>query len=271
MLVGAEAIRTVRRYSWGLLLALFAIFVPVCATAAEPSSEPAIDPQAMEIVQRASAHLSQMQRFRYRAEITHDVAQESGQKLQFGVLAEVSARRPDRVLVSLRRDDGTTRRVWYDGKQVTLAEDAEKVYGTVAVPDTLDTMLDTLENEGLVRLPLSDLLYNDLSFLWARATSGMVVGESTVGGVPCYHLAFRNDDLDWQLWIETGDKPLFRKLVITYTQRDGQPQFAARLKEWDLDPALPDERFVFTPPPGFQKIRFLTVPPPIRGAKETEK
>lgn len=72
------------------------------------------------------------------------------------------------------------------------------------------------------------------------------VGPSSVGGILCDHYAFRQEDVDWQLWIERSDTPLPRKLVIT-TRKEAQPQYVARLT-WNLTPQLDDTLFTFTPP-----------------------
>ena len=41
--------------------------------------------------------------------------------------------------------------------------------------------------------------------------TGEYVGVTELSGVRCHHLAFRSGDVDWQIWIEDGDKPLPRK------------------------------------------------------------
>ena len=45
----------------------------------------------------------------------------------------------------------------------------------------------------------------------------MDVGPSVVGGVTCEQYAFRQADIDWQIWIQLGDYPLPRRLVATTT------------------------------------------------------
>ena len=47
------------------------------------------------------------------------------------------------------------------------------------------------------------------------AKSHYVEETSTVGGVPCDHLALRNEMTDAQVWITKGSKPLLHRLVIT--------------------------------------------------------
>jgi hypothetical protein len=56
------------------------------------------------------------------------------------------------------------------------------------------------------------------------------MGRGVIDGVECEHLAFRNFDTDWQLWVEVGDRPIPRKLVITSKTISGGPQYTVRVK-----------------------------------------
>ena len=67
------------------------------------------------------------------------------------------------------------------------------------------------------------------------------------------HLAFHQQGVDWQLWVERGDRPLPRKLVITTLDEPSQPQHEAVLT-WDLSPAIDDSLFAFVPPTGAGRI-----------------
>jgi hypothetical protein len=87
--------------------------------------------------------------------------------------------------------------------------------------------------------------------------SGVYVGENHVGTAKCHHLALRQRLLDWQIWIEAGDKPLPRKFVITFKRQVDEPQFMALLHRWDVNPELNDSLFEFQAPPGVQKVDFL--------------
>jgi hypothetical protein len=61
--------------------------------------------------------------------------------------------------------------------------------------------------------------------------------------------------VDFQLWIETGARPLPRKLVITTLSDPTQPQHSMLLT-WTLNPKLEEAEFKFRPPPGAQRIVF---------------
>ena len=74
-----------------------------------------------------------------------------------------------------------------------------------------------------------------------------------VDGVECEHLAFRTPDTDWQIWIETGDRPVPHKYVITSKTLAGAPQYTLRIKDWKTDPIADADAFTFKAPEGATK------------------
>ena len=104
-------------------------------------------------------------------------------------------------------------------------------------------------------LPLADLLYADpYAVLMAGVTYGRYLGLHQAAGVACHHLAFSQDTIEWQIWIDAGDKPLPRKLVISYVQEPGEPQYSAIIRRWSLESEVPEGLFTFEAPEGAQKI-----------------
>jgi hypothetical protein len=79
-----------------------------------------------------------------------------------------------------------------------------------------------------------------------------VIGKGVIDGVECDHLAFRNVETDWQIWIESGAKPIPRKYVITSKGIGEAPQYTLRIKDWKTD--VPADAFAFKPDPSFKKI-----------------
>jgi hypothetical protein len=87
-----------------------------------------------------------------------------------------------------------------------------------------------------------------------RISSGTDIGPVTVLGVPCEHLAFSLEKVDWQIWIEQGTVPVPRKIVITYKDEEGSPEYTAILSHWDFQTKLPDGLFAFEPTKDVTKI-----------------
>jgi len=215
------------------------------------------DPAALAQLKRATDFLMNLARFHFKATIAFDVVQDDGQRLQFERVGEVFLQRPDRLFADIHLDDGLHRQFWYDGKTLSFAERSKNLYTRIKVPPTIDAMLDMLEDLLGDPMPLADLLYNDLSPLEKRASEADVVGDSMLDGRPCSQLAFRGETVDWQIWIEDGTQWVPRKLVITYKNLPGAPQFTAVLSDWDTATRPPDALFTAQVPAGAAKIPFL--------------
>ena len=120
--------------------------------------------------------------------------------------------------------------------------------------------------------PGAELLYGNAAERMLKVTtSGFVVGPSVVGGIKSTHLAFRGEEVDWQIWIEDGDKPLARKFVLTSKKVTGEPQFTVLIRSWDLTPKLTDQMFTFVPPKGAKKIEFLQLTAEAGGSRNQSK
>jgi hypothetical protein len=78
-------------------------------------------------------------------------------------------------------------------------------------------------------------------------------------GVECEHLAFRSPDLDWQLWVEIGARPIPRKYVITSKHVAGAPQYTLRIKEWKTDVPVAADAFAFKPPADAKRVELVAL------------
>jgi len=216
-----------------------------------------IDPQAEKLLRRMSDYLASRQQFTAKAESTLEVVLTSGQKIQFDSPATLEVSRPNK-LRAHRKGDIANQEFFYDGKTLTLYNPSENVYATTAAPPTIDETLDFAREKLDIIAPASELLYkNAAEKMLKESSSGFVVGPSVVGGVKCTHLAFRGSEVDWQIWIEDGDKPLPRKFILTSKKVAGEPQFTVLIRNWDVAPKLTNQEFSFTPPKGAKKIEFL--------------
>ena len=86
----------------------------------------------------------------------------------------------------------------------------------------------------------------------------------------CIRDSFRTPEVDWEIWIEDGPKPLPRRLVLTDKSVKGSPQMTANLSDWNLVPQFSTDFFSFKPPQNAQKITFLDAAPAVRPAKAAQ-
>jgi hypothetical protein len=255
--LGGTTIRWSQRASAGIASALLLVLV-----AAPVSAKSDADERAAKRVEAMANFLAKAPRLSVTADCSYDVVQDSGQKIEFGEVRAITLRRPDRARIDATRRDGVRRSLVFDGKQLAAFDLDQKVYATVAKVGTTDAAFDYFKNDLDMRLPLSELFSSSLpQKISDMLGSARLVGEETVNGVATDHVALRGDTADLQLWIARTGDPLPQRLVITYRLAEGQPQYEANFRDWNLAPDVPDSAFTFTPAEGAQEIPFL-VPKP---------
>jgi hypothetical protein len=228
---------------------------PKSAPAETPKS--AIDPQAVAALERMGAFLRTLKTMRVDAETTTDDVLDSGQKVKYSGMAQLKARRPDRLRIDVA-SDRKNEQIYYDGHSFTIFQPRTSYYATFDAPPTLDQLVTVAEQKYGLDLPLADLFY------WGTERSGIRdirsatrIGVSNVKGSECDHWAFHEADVDWELFIQRDGPPLPRKVVVTTITERTQPQYTAVLT-WDLSPKLDEHMFSFTPPAGAKRIEFET-------------
>jgi hypothetical protein len=244
-------------------------FMALSVSAAD--GKPAVDARADELIKRMGDYLGQAQFFSVSAEVWQDIQLASGQRVQAGRTIELQVRRPNRLRAEVR-STRRNRELVCDGNSVTLLNRAQNFYGTVRASGTLDEIMDIASERFGIAMPLEDFIRSDPhKDLLGKATSGADIGPVTVLGVPCEHLAFTQDNIDWQIWIEEGARPVPRKFVITYKDEPDSPQYTAIFSNWDFTTKLPDFVFRFEPPPGASKIRVKEIRAENQSRKKEEK
>jgi hypothetical protein len=225
---------------------------------AAPTVNP-VDPAAIQALKDMGTQLQALKRFHVSTELTGERVLADGQKLQHVATAEMDVARPNRVRIHMS-SARAERQLFFNGSTVTLYTPAQKYYSTVAFTGTLGDLVERLKARYDVELPLSDL------FVWGTAAapldqmdSAMNAGQDFIGDDLCDHFAFRQGQIDWQIWITADGKPLPRKIVITNRADEARPQ-SVSLIDWNLKPTFADTVFTFTPPKGARAIELVARP-----------
>lgn len=234
-----------------------AAFVALIAATLSVQAQPSgIDPVAQRLLKASTDFLASQPRFSADTRNTLEVVLKSGQKIEFNHTAKLSVQRPDRLRAE-RSGDLVEQLFVYDGKSLTLHNPDANVFAQLAAPDTLEGMLDFARTALDIVAPAGDLVYrNAYDILMDGVTDGFVVGQAVVEGVLCDHLAFRAPHVDLQVWVQRGEQPLPRRIVITTRDLANAPQFAVTMTRWDLKPAFDQQTFSFTPPAGAKRLDF---------------
>jgi hypothetical protein len=230
--------------------------------AATPVQQPAKTPQAIEprvqqVLNSVCTELSKPKEYSYHAEITFDSVLPSLVKLQYAAAMDATIVRPNRLTISYQSDLGA-KNIWYNGKTLTIFDPAQMAYATIAVPDTIDAMLEEAANDKNLSIPLKGFdVSNPCAVIYKQVLRSKYVGINDAAGIDCDHLAFIQQDADWQVWITRGKKPLPRKVVITYKKLPTQPQWEAVLSNWRFDQEVPASLFQPKIPKGAIKTEFM--------------
>lgn len=143
----------------------------------------------------------------------------------------------------------------YDGKTVSILAKHLNAYAQFEAPARVDQLFDAVRAGHGVALPFADLLLtNSYEALVAGVLEAKHLGRGVIDGRECEHLAFRNFDTDWQLWLETGASPIPRKMVITSKTLNNAPQYTLRVKTWNTDVRPAPDAFVFVPPANAKRL-----------------
>jgi hypothetical protein len=227
----------------------------------------AVDPVAVEKLERMTRFLDGLPQFSVRTQSTLEDLHESGHRVDYDLAANVVVKRPDR-LRAMRVGGAVDQRFYYDGKTLTLHNPQEKVYATAAAPPTVEKMIDFARETVGIMLPAADLLYRGaFPLLMQDLKLAVVVGKTVIGGAKYDHLLFSRPGVDFQIWIAEGDKPWPHKYTVTDTTTPALLSITTELSDWNTSPTVGDAEFRFVPPQGTQQIRFTSVEP----ARATER
>jgi hypothetical protein len=214
---------------------------------AAPAQNPNVEPQAVEALNKMGAYLRTLTSFEIKSETTTEEVLDNDQKVQFAGTTDYKVRRPNGFVITVA-DDRKVREFYYDGKSLTIFSPHMGFYATVPAPDTIAGTLKAAYDKFDIELPMEDL------FRWGvpgdhrdDLTSGYVIGYASINGQDADQYAFREGDIDWQIWIARGDKPLPLKAVITTNSDDAKPEFTALLS-WTPSATFTDETFAFKAP-----------------------
>ena len=221
-------------------------------------AQTAIEPDAEKILRAMSDTLKSLPEFSVDYDTDHEIVGLDGQKLQFSASGMISVSRASGFLMT-RQGPNADMEVTFDGKTVTLFGKTLNVYGQLESPGpSIDEAVEEFRAATGLDATGADLLAADpYPVLTEGVVAGAVVGTAFVDGIECDHLAFRNDLVDWQIWITHSDNPLPVKYVITTKWVTGAPQYTLRLSHWsteEIDPKL----FSFTPPADAKRLDAVT-------------
>ena len=212
-----------------------------------------LEPKALAALEQMGSYLRSVQQLRLDTDSRTDQVLEDRQVLEFNHQTHLQARQPDKLRVQVERN-GERRSLFYNGQRFTLYDSRSRSFTEQAAPTDLASLLAQLSDRYGIELPLADLFRWDATTAKAAGLSDALwIDSQTLNGQVCDHYAYRQPDIDWQLWVRQGQQPLPCRLVISRRDSAGQPRHSVDYR-WQLDAPSNDRDFEFTPPAGARAI-----------------
>lgn len=216
------------------------------------------DRQFMAMLQNMANTIADAKHFSVTVSSSYDAPQANGQLVEFGVVRTIQLNRPNYMRVDLQRSDGDKRILVFDGKHIVYHNVEENVYTKTENPGDIDEVLKHLVGTLKIPLPLARMFRTNFRKELERIAMEInYVEKNVLTDEPTDHLAIRSNDVDFQIWITQGSNPLPRRLVITYKNFEGAPQYRANFSDWDLSVNAAKGPFTFSPPKNAEEVPLL--------------
>ncbi len=218
-------------------------------------ADTSIDPQADAVLKAMSDYMAGQRIFSLSADASTELLLQDGRKIQLTATSRMTIDRDKGLRVERQGALGVSLLI-YDGTALSISSEREGVYLSLPAEGGIDAALDEVRAAlGTEVAGGADLLYaNVYDGLMLNVVSGHYMGKAWVGGVLTDHLSYRAEDIDWQLWVRSGDAPTPVKYVITSKWVTAAPQFSVQISEFESLTETASDAFVFAPPEGARQI-----------------
>jgi len=189
-----------------------------------------------------------------------EIVAKDNQKLAVASSGTMTLNRPDKARAT-RHGGFADVELVFDGKTLTLLGKTANLYGQVDVPGTIDHLIDELRDKYKRPVPGADLLLaNVYDQLMPLVINVKDLGSGVIGGVECDHLAFRTEEVDWQIWIAQGARPYPCRYVITSKLVANGPQYSIQIRDWKTGAEVASDDFSFKNATNAKKIDLKDLP-----------
>ena len=216
----------------------------------------AAEADARTILKSMSDYLAAQQRLSFDFDASLEVVTKEDQKIGLASSGSVTLDRPDRIHAT-RAGGFMNVAMNFDGTTFTLLGKDANLYTQIEIPGSIDHLVDELRNTYGRPLPAADLLMSTpYEVLISDVTDVKDLGSGVVGGVECDSLAFRTEQVDWQIWIAQGDRPYPCRYVITSKGVQHGPQYSIQFRNWRTGNEVAATDYAFKEPAGATQIEF---------------
>jgi hypothetical protein len=232
----------------------------VSGIAVADSEPPNWDAKAVEVLKQMDAYTDSMQTFLVQTESYNDASIGPGMIISNPLISRIAV---DRIgsLHSTTKSGSESSEIYVNKGKLTVYTGVQKFYTHADLPKNLSEGLLYALAEFDVETPLVDLLI--MKSLDSLVTPDQfvvyVTGDSPIRGVDCHHILVTGALADMQIWVEKGDNPVPRRMLLRYKQGEGMPRHDVFI-DWQATDGFDKTEFEFVAPEGAQEIGFIKAP-----------
>jgi hypothetical protein len=218
------------------------------------SSLSADETDAKRLLKAMSDYLAEQKAYSFAYDTTLEVVSDDGQVLGLASSGTLTVNQPGKVHAT-RKGGFADVDMWFDGTTFTILGKNVNMYAQISAPGSIDHLVDVLRDKYGRTLPAADLmLSNAYDALMENVVIVKDLGSGVIGGVECDSLAFRSEEVDWQIWIAQGDHPYPCRYVITSKVIAGGPQYSIQISDWKTGSEAAQDDFTFNNAGNAQKV-----------------
>ena len=201
--------------------------------------------QARNLLKAMSDYLAAQNAISFSFDTNLEIVTTEGQTLGVASSGEVILNRPNKLRANRHGGFADVETV-FDGNTLTVLGKNVNMYTQVNVPGTIDHLVDELRDTYNRPVPGADLILSNVyDQLMPEVTDAKDLGSGVIGGVECDHLAFRTNQVDWQIWIAQGPRPYPCRYVITSKMVTNGPQYSIQIRDWKSGGEVAADDFAF--------------------------
>jgi hypothetical protein len=210
--------------------------------------------QAKSLFKAMSEYMGKQTKMSFDLDTSLEVVTTDQQKLSLASSGSLTMVRPDKVRMT-RHGGFANAELFYNGKSLVMFRKDTKTYSKVEMKGSIDEMAEQLRDKYQRPLPAADLLSPDLfAAMMPDVKDVKDLGTGVIRGVECDHIAFRTDEVDWQVWIAHGDRPYPVRVIFTSKKVAGSPQYQVDVSNFKTGDQVATVSFDFVPPAGAKQV-----------------
>lgn len=238
--------------------ALMLSFALAPAFALARDDKPPIDEKTAAVMKKLGPVYKDAKSLHCEATIVTTVS-DGDEKRDFNLKATIDLQRPNKfaMRISNTKDKAGGLDLVSNGEKVFTFVRRQKEYTEQKAPESMAPFAQRLQglrpqNTGIL---FANVLTDEpVESLLEGISEGKHAGMEKVAGKECHHLKFKQEGMDWELWVAADGEAFVMKASSEFETPNGKMVVVETYSDWKRDAEPAKDAFTFTPPEGAKKV-----------------